>query len=82
MSRHYDYVGMNSLDTAIGEQMNVLYGMKILSRCRKNNDHIEALVYKMLESCTSEVQMENALHGVKVGDETIEEMLARKGYLA
>lgn len=82
MSKHYDYVGTNSLETAIAEQMSVLCGMKLLNRNRKNHDRIEALVYKMLQSCTSEVQMENALHGVKVGNETIEEMLARKGYLA
>ena len=76
--RQYDYLGMNSLETVICEQMRVLYGTRIIN---KNNQDLEPLVFKVLESCKSEVQIENTLHDVKVGNETLEQMLVRKGYI-
>lgn len=76
--RHYDYLGMNSLDITISEQMRVLYGTRIIN---KHNQDLEPLILKVLEACTSEVQIENTLHDVKVGNETLEQMLVRKGYI-
>jgi replication initiation and membrane attachment protein DnaB len=50
MPRHYDYLGINSLGTAIAEQMRVLSSMGLLKHL--DEDTVE-FVYKMLESCTS-----------------------------
>lgn len=76
---YYDPIGgIYTLEDTRYQQLRVLYDLKILN---KNNRHLEPLVEAALKKCKTDVEMGNLLHGVKVGKETIEEMLTRKGYL-
>ena len=77
----YDYLTENSLNSAIDEQITVLYEMHILKRKILHNDPYEECVKKLLATCSTECQMMNMLHDVKTGDETIEHLLVRKGIL-
>ena len=69
------------LENEIAEQIGVLYSLHILKHRNKQDDPREDLIRKALETCTSVYQISIALHDIKVGNETIEDMLIRKGIL-
>lgn len=77
----YDYLSENSRNSIIAEQIGVLYSLGILKHHNYEDDARDSLIREVLEMCTNEIQMMNTLHDIKVGNETIEDMLIRKGLL-
>jgi hypothetical protein len=71
----------NTHEAAIAEQISVLYGLHILRYCNGEEDAREHLVYQVLDACTTEDQMVTVLHDVKANNETLNDMLVRKGLL-
>ena len=71
----------NSHEAAIAEQISVLYGLHILRYCNGKEDTREHLVYQVLDACTTEDQMGTVLHDVKANNETLNDMLVRRGLL-
>jgi hypothetical protein len=79
LQSYYDPIGgVYTIEDSRYQQLRVLHNLGILNR---SNRHLEPLVEAALKKCTTDIQIGNLLHGVKVGNETIEEMLTRKGYL-
>ena len=64
----------------IYEKLELLYDFCILTMRANKHDPKENRVREMLSSCKSEREMERTLHDVLVGNETLEQLLARKGY--
>ena len=65
-------------DQEVYEKIRCLYQLHELSG---KPDHRENAVRKMLLACESSVMMDNAIHGIFIGDYTLDDILKRKGYL-
>jgi hypothetical protein len=82
-------MGENVAPTTYGDEVekkvSLLYDFAMLGTMRGSkiirSDKREAAVRKLLNSYKSTVIMDNAIHGVLVGDYTIDEMLQRKGII-
>ncbi len=70
-----------TLEDQVDKKVSCLYDMCKLYRRGKNPDEREKVVREMLKSCTSETQINNAVHDVVVGKYTLNDLLKRKGYL-
>ena len=64
----------------INEKISLLYDFCILTMQGHKHDNSECRVREMFSACKSEREMERTLHDVLVGKETLEQLLARKGY--
>jgi hypothetical protein len=66
----------------VEKKVSLLYDFCVLHKGKyKKPDEREEAVRKLLHSYGSTVVMDNAIHGVLVGDCTIDEMLQRKGII-
>lgn len=81
MTSNYDYLNSNSYISAIAEQISVLYSLGILRHKNKKDDPYEEYIRLLLNTCFTEYQMMTMLHDVKVGNETVKDLLIRKGLL-
>ena len=68
------------MKTVIAEKIRLLYEFCILSMVHHHNDPREARVREMLSACRTEDEAQLTIRGVLLGDETLEQLLARKGY--
>ena len=64
----------------IREKIHLLYDFCVLTMKNHKHDSNEHRVRKMLSECRSEMEIERTLHDVIFGNETLEHLLARKGY--
>ena len=64
----------------IYEKLELLYDFCILTMRANKHDPKENRVREMLSACKSEREIERTLHDVLVGNETLGQLLARKGY--
>lgn len=65
-----------AIEALIDEKICILYDMHIL---RKHTDNREQAVRQMLSSCQTDIQIENIILDVIVGNCTLNQMLKRKG---
>lgn len=64
----------------INEKIRLLYDFCILSKAFGRHDSKEIRVREMLETCTTEFEVERMLHDLLTGEETLVHLLARKGF--
>lgn len=64
----------------IREKISLLYDFCILTMQNHKHDPREHKVREMLKSCGTESEIQRAIRGVLLGNETLEQLLARKGY--
>lgn len=92
---HYDadeFLGFSephTFEEQVDKKINLLYDMCILRRvkvqctpkkkCRLAPDPNEELVRTLFLSCKSEIAMDNMVHGVIMGDYTLDTLLKRNG---
>ena len=80
-----EFVGQTSkqytLEEQVDKKISLLYDLCILHKRRHTYDDREEAVRKLLMSYGNELQMDNAVHNVIIGDETLNSVLKRKGYL-
>lgn len=74
-SKYEDFIVIKKHEEIVLEQIQLLHELGILN---KKNYHLEAYIEQMLNECHTEIQIINALHDVKTGKITVEEMLRRK----
>ena len=71
---------MKTMTEIICEKIQLLYDFCILMTRYHMHDPNENRVREMLEACKSEREIERTLHDVLVGNETLAQLLARKGF--
>ena len=65
-------------DQEVHEKIRCLYQLYEL---KGRPDSRENAVRKMLLACESSILMDNAIHGIFVGDYTLDDILKRKGFM-
>lgn len=68
------------MTSAVSEKIHLLYDFCILSKIHSQHDPREARVREMFKSCKTEDEIQRTIRGVLFGTETLEQLLARKGY--
>lgn len=72
-----------SIIDAVDKKVSLLYDFCILRKPRGVScDKREKYVRKWLSTYTSEHHMTNALHGILVGNTTLDNVLTQKGYMS
>lgn len=75
------YISTTTIEDIVEEKINLLYDFRILRRGKyKSRDSREQTVRRMLLACGNENRMETALHGIHIGDYTLNELLRMKGF--
>lgn len=73
----------NTIADAVDKKVSLLYDFCILRRPRGVScDKREKYVREWLFTYTSEHQMTNALHGILIGNYTLDNVLKQKGYIS
>ena len=83
-----EFIGVNAEPTTyadeVAKKVSLLYDFAMLGTLRGKKivryDEREEAVRELFNSYGSVITMDNAVHGVLVGDYTIDEMLKRKGF--
>jgi hypothetical protein len=70
-----------TLEDQVDKKVSLLYDLCILCKRGRNADDREKAVKQLLTSYGNEVQMDNAVHNIIVGDDTLNDLLKRKGIL-
>jgi hypothetical protein len=65
----------------VDKKVSLLYDLCKLRKRKKTSDNRENAVRALLASYKSEVQMDNAVHNIIMGNETLNDLLKRKGFL-
>lgn len=68
---------MNEL---IREKISLLYDFCILTMQSHRHDPREPKVREILKACKTESEIQRTVRGLLLGDETLNQLLARKGY--
>ena len=80
-----EFIGQNNeqytLEEQVDKKVSLLYDLCILCRKGQYADKREQFVKQLLTSYKSEIQMDNAVHNIIVGDYTLNDLLKRKGIL-
>lgn len=80
-----EFIGQSNeqytLEDQVDKKVSLLYDLCILCRRGRYADSREKAVKQLLASYQSEVQMDNAVHNIIVGDDTLNDLLKRKGIL-
>jgi hypothetical protein len=80
-----EFIGQSNeqytLEDQVDKKVSLLYDLCILCRRGRYADSREKAVKQLLASYKSEVQMDNAVHNIIVGDDTLNDLLKRKGIL-
>lgn len=71
----------STFEEQVDKKVSLLYDMCILLKRRKGADDREEAVRQLLSSYQTERQMDNAVHDIIVGKDTLNAMLKRKGIL-
>lgn len=61
----------------VEQKISLLYDLHILKRSKKINDCREEDVRKILLTCTSSTQLNNVLHGIFIGNYTLDDLLRK-----
>ena len=73
----------NTIADAVDKKVSLLYDFCILRKPRGyGHDKREKYVRQWLSTYTSEHHMTNALHGILVGNTTLDNVLTQKGYVS
>ena len=64
----------------VSEKIHLLYDFCVLTMTHHQHDPKEVRVREMLKACKTEDEMQRTIRGVLFGTETLEQLLARKGY--
>ena len=70
-----------TFEDQVDKKVSLLYDLCVLYRYRGSHDKREESVRNLFTSYRSEVQMDNAVHDILVGNYTLNDLLKRKGYL-
>lgn len=70
-----------TMEEQVDKKVSLLYDLCILHKKGKYKDNREKAVRKLLTSYENEIQINNVLHDVVVGNSTLNQILKRKGYL-
>ena len=65
----------------IDKKVSLLYDFCILAKYKREPDVRESAVRKLLEQYGTEQQMSSALHSVLVGDDTLNNVLRKRGLM-
>ena len=68
------------MTAVINDKISLLYDFCILTMRQHQHDPGESRVREMFKSCKTEDEMQRTIRGVLFGTETLEQLLARKGY--
>ena len=68
------------MTVVIRDKISLLYDFCVLTMTHHQHDPKEARVREMLKACSTEDEMQRTIRGVLFGTETLEQLLARKGY--
>lgn len=71
----------HTIEEQVDKKVSLLYDLCILCKRGRYADNREEAVKKLLSSYESEVQIDNAVHNIIVGDYTLNDLLKRKGYM-
>lgn len=63
------------------KKINLLYDLLILRYNGDAKDDLEDATRNFFKSCSSVISMDNAVHGLIMGNYTLNELLKRKGFL-
>lgn len=75
------YMPTVTIEDIVEEKISLLYDFCILRRGKhKAKDSREQNVREMLLTCGNEARMEIALHGIHIGDYTLNKLLEMKGF--
>ena len=64
----------------IREKISLLYDFCILTTRNRKHDPNESRIRALLKNCNNENEVQRVVRGLLLGDETLEQLLARKGY--
>ena len=67
---------VDTIDTMIAKKIDLLIGFNIVD---ENDYKTQAKIIKILNDCGTETQMTQCLHDVIWGNESLKELLKRKG---
>lgn len=70
-----------TIEEQIDKKVSLLYDLCMLYKRRNGVDKREQAVRELLASYQSEMQMDNAVHDIVVGNYTLNDLLKRKGYM-
>lgn len=70
-----------TLEEQIDKKVSLLYDLCMLYKRRKGVDSREEAVRQLFSSYQNEMQIDNAVHDIIVGNCTLDDLLKRKGFL-
>ena len=70
-----------TFEEQVDKKISLLYDLRLIRKGRKHHDGREQAIRQMLLNCKTETAMDNLMHDVVSGKCTLNDLLARKGYL-